>query len=96
MKIDNIVFKTTPPLPYLLPLAQHHPLAVETYILLWQKKDKKNKVFIQKMDLKSEFLMPKQRFTNSLRDIVKEGLANVEETKSQYIVELVDWQEEMN
>lgn len=93
--MEKFNFQPPPPMPYLLSLAQHQPLAIETYLLLWQKKDNKSIVRVPKLELKSEFLMPKQRFTNSLRGLVKEGLASVEETNSQYIVELIDW-EEMN
>jgi hypothetical protein len=81
-----------PPTPYLRQILRIFPRAVLLYIDLWKLRNQENIVMVERASLRLDFLTSLPKFRNDLMCLVKEGLANVEETKSFFIVELVDWE----
>lgn len=79
------------PKPYLFEVAKHCPLAMFTYLQLWERKDVNNRVKIEKETVKTEFLTGVAKFRNDLLLLVKEGLASIDENPSTLTVELVGY-----
>lgn len=84
---------TYPPYYYLAQVAEHCPIAVSTYMLLWRERDQKNKVVIDKNTIRIDHLITLARFRNHLLLLLKEGLISIDETPNRLHVELVDWDE---
>jgi hypothetical protein len=92
MKIEKIY--DYPPYFYLEQILKHCPQAAFTYLQLWKKRDKDNKIHLDKKDIRLEFLKSRTKIQNELLLIVHEGLANIDETPKSIVIELVGWDEE--
>ena len=87
-------FRDTPPRMYLDNVATHCPKAIATYLALWDRKDKKNKIVIPKDELRIEFLTSVAKFRHDVLLLVKEGLLNLEETPKSLHIELVGYEDD--
>ena len=80
-----------PPYNYLLQVLEHCPKAGALYIHLWKDKDKKNIIKINKKTVREEYLSSLSKFRHDVLMLVKEGLASVDESPNQMIIELTGW-----
>lgn len=81
-----------PPKFFLKQVANNCPKAISTYIYLWEKKDKNNKVMVTSKDI-SYFSHP-NAFKDNLRKLNNEGLLNyIPEDSGTISIEMVDWQD---
>ena len=80
-----------PPYPYLFQVAEHCPKSVVSYMNLWKSRNKDNRVFVFKSDIRSDYLTTHTKFKNDLLMLAKEGLVSVDESPSKYTVELVGY-----
>ncbi len=90
----NEDLESCPPKLYLRQVAEHCPLALWTYMLLWDNKDYNNRLHIYKKDIKHEYLMDIRKFQTDLMKLVKEGLISVHETEKVIHIDIVSWDEE--
>lgn len=77
--------------PYLIHVLDHCPQAAALYTRLWNAKDHHNKVVIGKKQVKQHFFLTQKKFNDYALLLVKEGLANVDETPSALHIELIDF-----
>jgi len=89
MKEKNVT--QYPPYNYLAQVAEHHPIAVKTYMDIWNDKDKDNEIHIHKSEIKLRYLISPAKFKNDLFHLVREGLASFNENAGYLHIELVDW-----
>jgi hypothetical protein len=82
-------FNPIPPMPFLMQIMD---ATTKTYIFLWERQDRDNRVFMTWKDLARYY--NKNSFKNSLRKLTDVGLLSHEQTSSDVSVELVRWDEE--
>jgi hypothetical protein len=93
MKIHQFS-EDSPPIFYLKQICDHCPKAASLYIDLWKNRDKNCKIYIEFNQIESQYLCSKLSFRRNLMLLVREGLANVDETSKGIKIELVDWTDE--
>lgn len=81
-------FDALPPKPFLLQVLD---TLARIYIFLWEKKDNLNRIKMTWKELTKYY--NKNAFRSSLRKLCNEGLLNYSETKNNFTVELVGWDE---
>jgi hypothetical protein len=78
--MNNIFKIDLPPYPYLVQVINNQPKSASTYIELWRQRDGKNKVSVDKQEIRNKFLIAPTKFRNELYGLVREGLINVHES----------------
>ncbi len=82
-----------PPIPYLTQILKNCPKSGLVYLDLWKMRNKENVIMVEKRLVRQLFVTSLVRFRNDVTGIVREGLANVDETPSHFIIEMVGWDE---
>lgn len=83
-----------PPYHYLRQVLDHCPKAGLTYIDIWARMDKDNRIKIDKEAIRNNFLVSLSKFRHDLLLLVKEGLISIEETPKTIKIEVVGWDDE--
>jgi hypothetical protein len=81
-------FEELPPKMFIMQILDNLP---KTYIFLWEKKDKLNRIRMTWKDLSKHY--NKNSFRTSLRKLCNEGLLNYDESDDGIAIELVGWDE---
>lgn len=81
----------TPPYSFLSIVAQHCPLSMRLYLMLWDKKKLDYKIVVKKNDITTDFLMTKQKFSSLIMPLCAENLLSYKVDKLKYLIELVAW-----
>ncbi len=89
VKLNNI--HEHPPYEYLEIVAFRIPTAQKAYILLWKLKDHNNLIIIRKDEIEVYLNMEKGKFKRDIMKLCSEQLLNIDETKKQYIIELIGY-----
>jgi hypothetical protein len=92
--MQKINFIELPPRLFLRQVAKNCPKAALTYMDLWERKGKNNRVLVCKKDVRQEYLTNLATFNHNIFLIGIEGLASYSETDDFIAIELVDWNEE--
>jgi hypothetical protein len=79
--MNNFFKSELPPYQYLSQILNNSPLAAATYVEIWRHKDVKNKLTIDKDQVRNQFLVAPTKFRNDLYTLVRSGLVSVEETR---------------
>ncbi len=87
----TLIQNDLPPYNYLLQVLEHCPKAGALYLNLWKDKDKNNIVNIDKKTVREDYLSSLSKFRHDVLMLVKEGLASVDESPGQMIIELTGW-----
>lgn len=80
-----------PPYAYLEQVAIHCPKAVATYMHIWRKMDRMNRLHLEKKSIPRDFLKSVVRFKNDILLLVGEGLVSMNETLNMIHLEIVGW-----
>lgn len=81
-------FEQFPPRMFLMQILDN---LAKLYIFLWEKRDKRNKLFINWSDLARYY--NKNTFRTGLRKLNTEGLLNYDESPDGVSIEMVGWDE---
>src|SRR5271169_3382205 len=84
-----------PPAPYLKQIARKHSSAIWTYMMLWDYRNEKNKVYMFKHEIESRILVRTRKFYTDIMNIASQELLNWQEktkhNRTIICIELVGW-----
>jgi len=88
MQVQNVW--EYPPYPFLEQVLEHCPKAGKTYCFLWKKRDKDNRVLLQREDY--TFRHP-NAFKEDLRKLFNEGLISFKDLGNRISIEMISWED---
>lgn len=84
-------YSNFPPCPYFKIVLNTAPHSAALYMQLWNYQKNKEEVIYQKKDIRKIFLISPTMFRNLVIPIVSQGLADIEETLTSYILTLTKY-----
>jgi hypothetical protein len=91
MAIEHLHVYNTPPLAYLELIAKNCSEALSTYLFLWSKKGKNNRLQLTKDDI--SLRMHPNKFHSDMRKLNNEMLISFAPSRGFIYVEMVDWED---
>lgn len=81
-------YKNFPPYYNFIQVLDVAPSSLKAYIKLWQMRDDKNKVVINKKEVRNHFLISPTLLRNKMLELVGQGIISVGESPSNFVVNL--------
>lgn len=95
--INNIKFNEYdqfPPYPYFIDVLKHAPLALQSYIDLWNLRDKEGRVILNKKEIRNILLITPTKLKGHLYELIDLSLASVDESPLMLVIDLIQWDAE--